>query len=67
MFDHINFSIRPFAITHFNALQQLTCLLFGVFYAWHFLRFKNYYAIVLAHGLLNVFIWLSALLLFLMM
>jgi len=29
MFEHINFSLSPLAVTHFNLLQQGTVLVFG--------------------------------------
>lgn len=66
MLDHINFTLQPeFAITHFNWAQQVTALVFGLFYAWLFLRYRTVYAPMVAHSLLNFVIELSAILLFL--
>lgn len=67
MFDHINFSLSPIGITHFNLLQQFTLLVFGVFYGWLFIKYKNYWAVAIAHSLLNGIISLSTLILYLLM
>lgn len=64
MFDHINFSLTPFGITYFNMLQQFTLLVFGIFYGWLFIKFKSYWAVAIAHGLLNGVISLSTLFLY---
>jgi len=64
MFDHINFRLSPFGITHFNILQQLTLLIFGIFYGWLFIKYKNYWAVAIAHSCLNGIISLSTLLLY---
>jgi membrane protease YdiL (CAAX protease family) len=40
MFDHINFSLFPLRIIHFDILQQLTTLIFGVFYGYLLLKTK---------------------------
>lgn len=66
MVDHINFTLTPaFAITYFNWAQQVTALIFGLFYAWLFLRYRTVFAPMVAHSLLNCVIELSAILLFL--
>jgi uncharacterized protein len=65
MVDHINFTLHPaLAITHINFAQQGTTLIFGLFYAWLFLRYRTIYAPMVAHSLLNCVIELSAVLLF---
>lgn len=65
MVDHVNFTLHPtFAITYINWPQQVTLSIFGLFYAWIFLRFRTIYAPMLAHSLLNCVIELSAVLLF---
>lgn len=65
MIAHINFAFNPFRITHFNPLQQLTCLTFGIFYAFLFLRTKSILGPILAHNLLNAVIITSGLILIL--
>ncbi len=65
MIAHINFAFNPLRITYFNPLQQLTCLLFGVFYAFLFLRTKSILGPILAHNLLNAVIVTSGLILLL--
>jgi uncharacterized protein len=64
MFDHINFSFSPLAVTHFNFLQQGTLLIFGIFYGWLFWRARSLFGPILAHGLLNVVIVASGIVLF---
>jgi membrane protease YdiL (CAAX protease family) len=64
MFDHINFNLSPLSVTHFNVLQQITLLVFGIFYGWLYVRYKNYWAVAIAHGSLNGIISLSTLLLY---
>lgn len=66
MFDHIDFAIRPFSITHFNPLQQLTLLVFGVFYGLLFFKYRSLFGPVVAHGALNVIIVSSGVLFSLM-
>lgn len=65
MIAHINFAINPLRVTHFNILQQLTCLIFGIFYAFLFLRTKSILGPILAHNLLNGIIVTSGLILIL--
>ncbi|HAD07283.1 MAG TPA: hypothetical protein DCE76_09010 [Anaerolineaceae bacterium] len=65
MIAHINFAFNALRITYFNPLQQLTCLLFGVFYAFLFLRTKSILGPILAHNLLNAVIVTSGLILLL--
>ena len=67
MFDHINFNFSTLSITHFNFLQQLTLLIFGIFYGWLFIKYENYWAVAIAHNALNGIISLSALLLYLLL
>lgn len=63
IFDHINFKLIPFSITHLNILQLLTVLIPGSFLGWLFIRYKNYWSVALAHSSLNVVIVLSSLVL----
>jgi len=56
MFDHVNFSLAPFAVTHVNLLQQATLLTFGVFYGVVFWRTGSLVGPIVAHGVLNVII-----------
>lgn len=56
MFDHINVSLSPFAVTHVDLLQQATLLVFGLFYALLFLRSGSLVGPIVAHGVLNVII-----------
>ncbi|GAP11673.1 CAAX protease self-immunity [Bellilinea caldifistulae] len=65
MFAHINFALNPLGVTYFNPLQQLTCLTFGIFYAFLFLRTKSVLGPILAHNLLNAVIITSGLILIL--
>jgi len=64
MFDHINFSLSSIGVTHFNVLQQITVMVFGVFYGWLFVKYKNYWIVALAHSTLNLVIVLTSLILF---
>lgn len=64
MFDHINFSFSPLAVTHFNLLQQGTLLVFGIFYGWLFWRTRSLFGPILAHGWLDVVIVASGIVLF---
>ena len=61
MFDHINFSFSPFRITYFNTLQQITVLIFGIFYGFLFVKTKSVFGSILAHNLLNGTITIIAL------
>jgi membrane protease YdiL (CAAX protease family) len=67
MFDHINFSLSPLAVTYFNPLQQGTALIFGLFYGVLFWKTQSLVGPILAHGLLNGIITLSGTLLFLLL
>ncbi len=67
MFDHINFSLSPLAVTYFNPLQQGTALIFGLFYGALFWKTQSLVGPILAHGLLNGIITLSGTLLFLLL
>ena len=62
MLAHINFNLHPFAITHFNLAQQITCLIFGAFYGWLMVKTKSVVGPMLAHNLLNGVITLCSLL-----
>jgi membrane protease YdiL (CAAX protease family) len=66
MIAHINFALNPLRVTHFNILQQLTCLIFGIFYAFLFLRTKSIFGPILAHNWLNGVIVTSGLILILL-
>jgi len=54
MLAHINIAFNPLRVTHFNLLQQLATLGFGIFYAFLFLRTRSILGPILAHNLLNV-------------
>uniref|UniRef100_A0A7C3E5H1 CPBP family intramembrane metalloprotease n=1 Tax=Gracilinema caldarium TaxID=215591 RepID=A0A7C3E5H1_9SPIR len=56
MLAHINFTWNPFRITYFNFLQQLTCLIFGLFYSYLFIKTRSVIGSILAHNLLNTVI-----------
>lgn len=64
MFDHINFSFSPLTVTHFSLLQQGTLLVFGIFYGWLYWRTHSLFGPILAHGLLNLVIVASGIVLF---
>ncbi len=53
MFGHVNFQLSPFRITYFNWLQQVTVVIFGLFYAFLFVRTRSLVGPILAHNLLN--------------
>jgi uncharacterized protein len=65
MLAHINIAFNPLRVTHFNLLQQLTCLVFGCFYAFLFLRTRSILGPILAHNILNAVIVSISLMLFL--
>jgi uncharacterized protein len=56
MVGHIDYTLNPFQIVYFNVLQMLTVIVFGVAYALSFLKYKNVYAIMIMHNILNGFI-----------
>ncbi|WP_410769481.1 CPBP family intramembrane glutamic endopeptidase [Fontibacillus sp. BL9] len=62
MIAHINFSLFPFRITHFDILQQLTCLASGLCYGYLFIKTKSIVGCMIAHNLLNGIITLLQLL-----
>lgn len=62
MIAHINFSLFPFKITHFDILQQLTCLASGLCFGFLFLKTKSIVGCMIAHNLLNGIITLMTLL-----
>ena len=64
MFDHVNFDLVPFRVTHLDIYQQLTCLVFSIFYSWLFMRYKSVYSVMLAHNLLNGLITIIVLFIF---
>jgi len=51
------------SVTHFNALQQVTLLVFGVFYGLLFFKHRSLVGPIVAHGMLNVVIVSSGVLL----
>ncbi len=53
MFGHVNFELSPFRLTYFNWLQQVTVVIFGIFYAFLFVRTRSLVGPILAHNLLN--------------
>lgn len=63
MIGHVNFTLSPFRITYFNILQQLTCLVAGLFYGFLFVKTKSIVGSMLAHNFLNGVINLVGLLL----
>ena len=65
MLAHINIAFNPRRVTHFNLLQQLTCLTFGSFYALLFLRTRSLLGPILAHNLLHAVIITTGLMLLL--
>lgn len=67
MVDHINFSLQPLAVTYVNPLQQLTVLIFGLFYGFLYLRTQSLVGPVLAHNLLNGVITVAGTLLYLLL
>lgn len=62
MIAHINFSLFPFKITHFDILQQLTCLASGLCFGYLFIKTKSIIGCMIAHNLLNGIITLMTLL-----
>lgn len=62
MIAHINFNLFPFKITHFDILQQLTCLASGLCFGYLFLKTKSIVGCMIAHNLLNGIITLMTLL-----
>ena len=65
MFDHINFTFPSFQITYINYWQQITVLIFGLFYGWLFIKYKSVYFPMLAHNVLNGVITILTLILYL--
>lgn len=61
MVGHIGFEWTPFRITHIDVFQQLTCLVASLFYCWLFFRFRNLWAIMLTHNVLNGIVTLVSL------
>lgn len=59
---HINFNLNPFAITHLNPTQLLTCVIFGVYYGLLMKKTGSILGPMLAHNLLNGAITLIGLL-----
>lgn len=53
MLAHINFNLNPFTITHYNFLQQITCLIFGTFFGYLFVKTKSVAGPMIAHNALN--------------
>lgn len=58
---HINFNLNPFAVTHLNIAQLVTCVIFGVYYGLLMKKTGSILGPMLAHNLLNGVITLSAL------
>ena len=56
MFDHVNFSLAPLAVTHLNVLQLGTVMLFGLFYGYLFSKTGSLFGPIVAHGVLNCII-----------
>ncbi|MEZ4863477.1 MAG: CPBP family intramembrane glutamic endopeptidase [Caldilineaceae bacterium] len=67
MVDHINFSLQPLAVTYVNPLQQVTVLIFGLFYGFLFLRTRSLVGPMLAHNLLNGVITVAGTLLYVLL
>lgn len=53
MLAHVNFSFKPFRVTNFFIMQQLTVFTFGAFYAYLLLKTRSLVGSILAHNLLN--------------
>ncbi len=53
MVGHINFAFDPFRITYFNLAQQITVVIFGLFYAYLFVKTRSLIGPILAHNWLN--------------
>ena len=53
MFDHINFTLFPFRITHIDLFQQLTVLIFGLLYCFLYIKTKSIIGPIIAHNVLN--------------
>ncbi len=64
MLDHINVDWSTLTITHINAYQQATLLIFGIVYGLLYWRSRSLVGPVVAHGVLNVVITGSGLLLY---
>lgn len=58
---HINFNLNPFAITHLNVAQLITCVIFGVYYGLLMKKTGSILGPMLAHNLLNGVCTLAAL------
>ena len=50
---HINFNLNPFAITHLNPAQLVTCVIFGIYYGILMKKTGSILGPMLAHNLLN--------------
>lgn len=61
MVGHLGFEWTPFRITHIDVFQQLTCLAVSLFSCWLFFRFRNIWAIMLTHNVLNGIVTLISL------
>ncbi len=64
MLAHINFNLNPFRITHVYLPQQITCLIFGVFFGYLFTKTKSVIGPVLAHNALNGVITIVSLIMY---
>lgn len=61
--SHINFNLNPFAITHLNPAQLVTCVIFGIYYGLLMKKTGSILGPMLAHNLLNGVITLVGLIL----
>lgn len=64
MLDHINVDWSSLTITHVNGYQQATLLVFGIVYGLLFWRTRSLVGPIVAHGVLNVVITGSGLVLY---
>jgi uncharacterized protein len=56
MVGHVGYTLNPFQIVYFNTWQMLTVIAFGVAYAINFMKYKNIFAVMIMHNILNGFI-----------
>lgn len=65
MLVHINFNLNPFRITYFNFAQQITCMIFGLFFGTLQIKTNSVLGPMLAHNVLNGVITIVALIMLL--
>ena len=50
---HVNYNLSPFMITRFNLPQLITCLIFGSFFGYLFVKTKSVLGPLIAHNAIN--------------